>query len=105
MDSPRDSSFQEFTKEKPPCHLPALTNEQVTLIGHRVLGEAFFHIEGLAERPSRVLEQGCVYAFEYPIGTYEDQWWGFNSVDGTSRILVARDGSVFRFQSVVTISR
>ena len=101
----RERRFYEFTKEKPPCHLAPLTDAEVTRIGHQVLGEAFFHIEGLPERPSRVIEYGCVYRFQYPIGTYEDQWWGFNSVDGTSEILVARDGSIFLFESVVIVDR
>ena len=88
--------YETFRREKPPCLLAPLTDQQVMAAAQRELGESFFHPSDMPDRPFRISELGCVYQVEYVILSVKDRWLSFDAIDGTGWILVARDLSVFQ---------
>jgi hypothetical protein len=94
--------YESFVSEKPPCRLAPLTEQQVMDAARKELGESFFSPPDMPyRRPSRIVERGCVYEVEYVILSVGDRWLSFDSIDGTSSILVARDLSIFTFSIII----
>lgn len=93
--------YRCFVREHPPCALAPLTDEQVIAAARKELGEAFFFVAGMPERPYRIAPRGCVYEVEYVALSLGNQWFSFDGIDGTSWILVARDMSVYQPKIVI----
>jgi hypothetical protein len=89
--------YKSFVREQPPCALAPLTDAQIMAVARRELGKSFFSVSGMPERPHRITARGCVYEVEYPILSNGSEWFGFDAVDGTSSILIARVLSTFAF--------
>jgi len=94
-------SYDDFVREQPPCHLAPLTDQQVMDAAWKELGESYFHVPGMPERPYRIATRGCAYEVEYVILSHGQEWFGFDAIDGTSFILVARDHRVWRPPPIV----
>ena len=65
-------------------------------VARRELGESFFSVAGMPERPYRISSQGCVYEIEYVALSIDNEWFAFDAIDSTSWLLVARDLSVYQ---------
>lgn len=93
--------YKCFVRERPPCAFPPLTDEQVMAVARRELGESFFSVAGMPERPYRISPQGCVYEVEYVALSLGNEWFSLDGIDSTSWMFVARDLSVFRPEIVI----
>lgn len=95
------SALDSFTNERPPCHLPALSDTQIAETAMKALGESFAPT-GLPDPPYRVTPKNCIYYFEWSLYYIDGHWKPVGSMpEGDGLILVSRDSNTFVPQVVM----
>jgi len=95
------TALERFTRERPPCRLPALSDAQVVEAARKTLGESFAPT-GLPDPPYLVTQNNCIYYFEWSLDYIDGHWKPVGSMpEGDGLILVSRDSGTFLFQVVL----